>query len=98
MPALRWQGVPRLRLVWGGAMTDQAAARCPVCGSVGMDECERASCTWDQWQDGSRVTAKQRADGRAFAEEINALIAERDRLENEAWAAACAGLFKGDAP
>ena len=52
--------------------------RCPDCGAIGMDNCERVTCSWDQWDDGSRVTAKQRADGWAFAERMNAWLAKRE--------------------
>lgn len=54
----------------------QTTARCPDCGAIGMDDCERARCTWDQWDDGTRVTAKQRADGAAFSIKLNALLAK----------------------
>jgi hypothetical protein len=55
----------------------QTTARCPDCGRVGFDDCERASCRWDQWNDGTRVTAKQRADGFVFAEKMNAYLEKR---------------------
>jgi hypothetical protein len=51
--------------------------RCPDCGAIGMDNCERVTCRWDQWDDGTRVTKKQRADGKAFADAVNAYLAER---------------------
>ncbi len=51
--------------------------RCPICGAVGMDDCERVTCRWDQWNDGTRVTAKQRSDGAEFAERVNAWLARR---------------------
>ncbi len=58
-----------------------APARCPKCNRVGMDECQHADCTWDQWDDGSPVTEKQKADGAAFAARVNAWLAERDEQE-----------------
>jgi hypothetical protein len=51
--------------------------RCPECGAIGMDDCERVTCRWDQWNDGTRVTAKQRADGAAFADSLNRWLAAR---------------------
>lgn len=57
--------------------------KCPACGYVGMDNCERADCSWDQWDDGTKVTAKQRADGAAFAHAINEQIAKRDEQERK---------------
>lgn len=66
-------------------MTD----RCPDCGAVGMDNCERVTCRWDQWNDGTRVTAKQRADGEAFADRINAALAALRHKETEYWREAC---------
>lgn len=59
----------------------QQPAKCPDCGSVGMDDCERALCSWDQWDDGTRVTAKQRADGAAFSDRLNALLAAERQKE-----------------
>lgn len=53
-------------------------ARCPICGRIGMDDCERDDCTWQQWSDGAPVTAKQRADGAAWAEAMNAYLAKRE--------------------
>lgn len=58
-------------------------ARCPDCGAIGMDNCERAKCDWDQWDDGTRVTDKQRADGADFAKAMNALIAPRRHGGNQ---------------
>jgi hypothetical protein len=55
----------------------QTTPRCPECGAIGMDNCERVTCRWDQWNDGTRVTAKQRADGFAFAEKMNAWLEAR---------------------
>lgn len=66
-----------------------SAARCPDCGAIGMDYCERVKCSWDQWNDGTRVTAKQRADGAAFAEAMNAWLAARRDKEAEAWRESC---------
>jgi hypothetical protein len=54
---------------------------CPDCGSIGMDNCERAACQWDQWDDGTRVTAKQRSAGAAFADKINTYIVARRARE-----------------
>ena len=59
-------------------MSDAPVERCPKCGMVGMDNCERVSCEWDQWDDGTRVTAKQRAEGAAFADRVNAWL-DRNR-------------------
>ena len=53
--------------------------RCPECGAIGMDNCERVTCSWDQYDDGTRVTAKQRADGAAFADAVNTWLARRSR-------------------
>ena len=55
----------------------KTAARYPECSAIGMDNCERVTCCWDQWDDRTRVTAKQRADGRAFAEKFNAFLESR---------------------
>lgn len=63
----------------------KTTARCPDCGAIGMDDCERVRCTWDQWDDGTRVTAKQRADGAAFADRINAHLAAQRHKETEYW-------------
>jgi hypothetical protein len=49
-------------------------ARCPICGRIGMDDCERDDCTWQQWCDGTPVTAKQRADGAAWAEAMKPIL------------------------
>ena len=57
--------------------------RCPECGAVGFDDCERVSCTWDQWDDGTKVTAKQREDGAKFADAINAQLAEQRHEEEQ---------------
>lgn len=65
------------------------AARCPDCGAVGMDYCERASCAWDQWGDGTRVTMQQQADGAAFGDKMNAFLAERHRKETKYWRESC---------
>ena len=64
-------------------MTEQQTApRCLRCGQVGMDDCEVASCTWEQWSDGTPVTAKQQADGAAFADRVNDWLARREQAEN----------------
>ena len=59
-------------------MSERMVDRCPVCGSIGMDNCERVMCSWDRWDDGTRVTAKQREDGAAFAHRVNAWLAKRN--------------------
>ncbi len=59
------------------AQTTISPARCPDCGSIGKDDCERVTCRWDQWHDGTRVTQKQRDDGRRFADAMNVLLAKR---------------------
>jgi hypothetical protein len=59
--------------------------RCPRCGAIGMDDCENATCDWDQWNDGTRVTAKQRSDGDAFADAINRHLAARYQKEADEW-------------
>lgn len=66
-------------------MTD----RCPECDRAGFDDCERLTCKWDRWNDGTRVTARQRADGAAFASKINDYLYEQRRKEAEAWREAC---------
>lgn len=65
------------------------ADRCPDCGAVGMDNCERISCKWDQWDDGTKVTAKQRTDGAAFADGLNARIAAQRHKATEYWRELC---------
>lgn len=70
-------------------MAHDRPAHCPDCGAVGMDNCERARCTWDQWDDGTRVTAKQRADGAAFADKMNAYLAAKRHNETAYWRESC---------
>jgi hypothetical protein len=60
-----------------GFAAPEAVAHCPDCGAVGMDNCERVTCRWDQWDDGTRVTEKQRSDGAKFADAVNAYLAKR---------------------
>lgn len=73
--------------VIGSRNTRTADERCPQCGAIGLDYCGRATCAWDDPLDSA--TDQQRADGAAFADRMNAWIAERDHNDREYWRETC---------